>query len=93
MLICRSQHICTLEEDGRSFSKAFEERFAVRDMAMMADHNNFMSFDINSEKDALVKLKSFIRYVMHPLNPVLQNRLDQIRLKRRIKESKVDLDH
>jgi hypothetical protein len=56
VLICRSKHICTMEEGGRSFSKAFEDRFTVRDIAMMADHNNFMSFDINSEKDALEKV-------------------------------------
>ena len=33
-------------------------------MAMMADHNNFMSFDINDEKDALAKLEAFARYVL-----------------------------
>lgn len=46
----------------------------IRDMAMMADHNNFMSFDINDEKDALAKLEAFARYVLLPLNPVLKER-------------------
>ena len=50
-------------EGGRSFTKAFEERFKIRDMAMIADHNNFMTFDINNERDALNKLEAFARYV------------------------------
>jgi len=41
---------------------------------MMQDHNNFMSFDINDEKDALTKLKNFAKYVVQPLNPVLRER-------------------
>ena len=43
----------------------------IRDMAMMADHNNFMTFDINDEKDAMMKTVAFARYVLQPLNPVL----------------------
>ena len=78
LLICRSKHICTFGEGGRTFSKAFMDRFLVRDMALMADHNNFMSFDINSEKDTLLKLEGFARYVMQPLNPVLQDRLNRL---------------
>ena len=57
-------HICNVGEGQRSFAKAFEERFMIRDMAMMADHNNFMTFDINDEKDALTKLMAFARYVL-----------------------------
>jgi len=64
LLLCRSAHICTIGEGERSFTKAFEERFMIRDMAMMADHNNFMSFDINDETDALAKLEAFARYVL-----------------------------
>ena len=75
LLLCRTQHICTIGEGGRSFSKAFEERFMIRDMAMMADHNNFMTFDINDEKDAIQKLIAFAKYVLQPLNPVLQERI------------------
>lgn len=78
LLLCRTQHICTIGEGERSFSKAFEERFMIRDMAMMADHNNFMTFDINDEKDALQKLNAFARYVLQPLNPVLQERILRI---------------
>ena len=47
----------------------------IRDMAMMADHNNFMTFDINDEKDAMMKTVAFARYVLQPLNPVLQDRI------------------
>lgn len=50
----------------------------IRDMAMMCDHQNFMSFDINDEKDALQKLFAFARYVISPLNPILQDRLQHI---------------
>ncbi len=58
LLLCRSQHICNMGGEGskRSFARAFEERFVVRDMAMLADHKNFMAFDINNESDALHKL-------------------------------------
>ena len=42
---------------------------------MMADHNNFMTFDINDEKDAIQKLIAFAKYVLQPLNPVLQERI------------------
>lgn len=67
------------------------DRFLVRDMALMADHNNFMSFDINSEKDTLLKLEGFARYVMQPLNPVLQDRLNRLEPLRQIKdESRVN---
>ena len=91
LLICRSKHICTFGEGGRTFSKAFMDRFLVRDMALMADHNNFMSFDINSEKDTLLKLEGFARYVMQPLNPVLQDRLNRLEPLRQIKdESRVN---
>ena len=41
------------EGNSRTFAQAFEERFIVRDMAMLADHSNFMAFDINDEGDAL----------------------------------------
>jgi hypothetical protein len=57
---------------------------------MMADHNNFMSFDINSEKDALLKLEGFAKYVMQPLNPVLQDRLKRMVPMRSADESKVN---
>ena len=49
LLICRFKHVCTMGEGERSFQSAFKQRFSIRDMAMMADHNNFMSFDINDE--------------------------------------------
>ena len=62
-------------------------------MAMLADHNNFMSFDINSEKDALVKLESFARYVMQPLNPVLRDRLNRMEFLRMKDDSRLDFDH
>ena len=65
-------------EGERSFSKAFEERFKIRDMAMIADHNNFMTFDINNERDALNKLEAFARYVTQPLNPVLRERMNRM---------------
>ena len=65
-------------EGGRSFTKAFEERFKIRDMAMIADHNNFMTFDINNERDALNKLEAFARYVTQPLNPVLLERMNRM---------------
>ena len=47
-------------------------------MAMIADHNNFMTFDINNERDALNKLESFARYVTQPLNPVLRERMNRL---------------
>ena len=59
-------------EGDRSFATAFEERFIVRDMAMVADHSNFMCFDINNEADALEKVYKFAQYVLSPLNPVLK---------------------
>ena len=65
-------------EGERSFAKAFEERFRIRDMAMIADHNNFMTFDINNERDALNKLEAFARYVTQPLNPVLRERMNRL---------------
>jgi len=74
LLLCRTRHICQMGEGERTFSSAFEERFLIRDVAMMADHNKFMAFDINDESDAMVKLESFAKYVISPLNPVLQER-------------------
>ena len=65
-------------EGDRSFARAFEERFVVRDMAMVADHSNFMCFDINNEADALSKIEAFAKYVLSPLNPVLRQRLETI---------------
>lgn len=76
-MIHRSTHICTFGEGERSFTKAFEERVLVRDMAMLADHNNFMTFDIEDEKDAIMKLYAFARYVLQPLNPMLLERLNR----------------
>ena len=65
LLLCRSRHICCqIGEGQRTFAQAWEERFAVRDMAMLADHNNFMVFDIDNEADALFKLDCFARYVL-----------------------------
>ena len=58
---------------------------------MMADHNNFMSFDINDEKDALTKLENFARYVVQPLNPVLQERKLRMDIMHEISESSDDL--
>ena len=69
-------------EGDRSFHTAFEERFVVRDMAMVADHSNFMCFDINNEARALEKVESFARYVLSPLNPVLKKRLDTMEIQR-----------
>ena len=52
LLLVRNRHICNHGEGSdRPFTKAFEQRFAVRDMAMLADHNNFMTFDINEEAE------------------------------------------
>ena len=66
MLLCRNSHICNMVKEGnqRTFAQAFRERYIVRDMAMLADHNNFMAFDINDEGDAQQRLKSFGRYVI-----------------------------
>lgn len=49
---------------------------------MLDDHNCFMSFDINSEKDAMENLEKFARYVIQPLNPVLRSRWDRIEIMR-----------
>lgn len=64
LLICRSKHICSLGEGDRSFKKAFKERFLVRDITMLDDHNCFMTFDINSEKEARSNLEKFAKYVI-----------------------------
>ena len=78
-MIHRSTHICTSGEGERSFNKAFKDRVLVRDMAMLADHNNFMTFDIENESHAIMKLDAFAKYVLQPLNPVLQERLNRIK--------------
>ena len=92
-MIHRSSHICIYGEGQRSFAKAFEERFLVRDMKMLADHNNFMSFDIDNELDAIVRLYSFARYVLQPLNSVLQEKLDRLINNQNQEEAKTTVRH
>lgn len=70
--------------------KAFEERFMIRDMAMMADHNNFMMFDINNEKEALDKLQGFAKYVLLPLNPVLMDRIMRMDLTKNLASNSLE---
>ena len=36
----------------------------VRDAAMIEDHHNFMSYDINNEHDALLQVENFANYVL-----------------------------
>ena len=36
----------------------------MKDITMLDDHNCFMTFDINNEKEAVMNLEKFARYVI-----------------------------